>query len=139
MSQENGVWPPSCHDYHRAVHPNRRAIIHRAKMKVHASSRPTGRNGEGASIPDAGMEGAVSHTAHGGFERKWHQDFPAEVHSREPPLLQPVFGSSMRNFHDPFRFNHSSRANCGRGYSGRGMELSREDEESCNEEEVPTR
>src|ERR1041385_3541612 len=36
------------------------------------------------------------------------------------PSSRPWLGSSKANSHSPVRFNHSSRTNCGRGYSGRG-------------------
>src|SRR6267154_6552072 len=36
------------------------------------------------------------------------------------PTRSPSSSSSKANSHSPFRLVHSSRTNCGRGYSGRG-------------------
>src|SRR5437868_14332350 len=40
---------------------------------------------------------------------------------KSQPISLPLFASSVENSHSPFRFSHSRRTNCGRGYSGRGM------------------
>src|SRR5688572_19966752 len=39
------------------------------------------------------------------------------------PSERPLFASSKANSHSPFRFNHSARTNCGRGYSGRDVSI----------------
>ena len=116
------------------VHPNGGSIIHGAEIQQHPPAGPLGRN----------LKGTLD-TRHRG-ERKDHQCRSSPFQERREPgspsgypisdnqrCSSPMFSSSTRNFHHPFRFAQSVARELRPGIFRTGTESFLREGESCKE------